>query len=48
MDRLEKIGLVLLALMLIPLLAATGPQGLSAVFGAVLMLGMVRYSGPRE
>jgi hypothetical protein len=44
----EKIGLVLLALMLIPLVVLTGPQGIGAVAGAVLLVGMVRVAGPRK
>jgi hypothetical protein len=48
MSLVEKIGLVLLALMLIPLIAATGPQGLGAVVGAVAMVGMIRVVGPRR
>lgn len=48
LGRAEKIGLVLLALMLIPLIAVVGPQGLSAVLGAALMIGMVRVAGPRD
>ncbi len=48
MEHIDKIGLVLLVLALIPLIAITGPQGLGAVLGATLMLGMVRSSGPRQ
>ncbi len=44
----EKIGLVLLALMLIPLVALTGPQSLGALVGAVFLVGMVRVAGPRQ
>ena len=44
----EKIGLVLLALMLIPLVALAGPQGLGALVGAVLLVGMVRVAGQRQ
>ena len=44
----EKIGLVLLALLLIPLVALSGPQGLGALVGAVFLVGMVRVAGPRE
>ncbi len=44
----EKIGLVLLALMLIPLIAVAGPQGLGALVGAVFLVGMVRVAGPRQ
>jgi hypothetical protein len=44
----EKIGLVLLALMLIPLVALAGPQGLGALVGAVFLVGMVRFVGQRQ
>ncbi len=48
LDRFEKIGLALLALMLIPLVVTVGPQGLGAVLGAALMIGMIRVAGPRD
>ncbi len=48
MEDIDKIGLVLLVLALIPLIAITEPHGLVAVLGATLMLGMVRSSGPRQ
>jgi hypothetical protein len=48
LGRTEKIGLVLLALMLIPLVALAGPQGLGALVGAVLLVGMVRVAGQRQ
>ena len=41
----DKIGIVLLALMLIPLIAVIGPQALGALAGAAMMLGMVRFTG---
>lgn len=48
LGRSEKIGLALLALMLIPLIAVVGPHGLGAVTGAVVLIGMVRLAGPRD
>ena len=39
------IGIVLLALMLIPLVAVIGPQALGALAGAGVMLGVVRLTG---
>jgi hypothetical protein len=44
----EKIGIVLLALMLIPLIAVIGPQALGALAGAAMMLGVVRLTGRKE
>ena len=44
----EKVGLVLLALMLIPLVALAGPEGIGALAGAVLMVGVMRVVGPRK
>ncbi|MDP9372988.1 MAG: hypothetical protein M3Q65_11175 [Chloroflexota bacterium] len=46
MELMDKIGVVLLGLMLIPLVAAVGPQGLGAVLGAVALVGMVQMAGP--
>lgn len=48
LGRGEKIGLVLLALMLIPLVITVGPHGLGAIAGAVLLIGMMRVAGPRR
>ena len=48
MELAEKIGLVLLALLLVMIVAGIGPQGLGAVLGAALMLGMIRVVGPRR
>ena len=48
MTVLEKVGIVLLALMLIPLIAITGPAGLGAVLGAVGMVYMMRVVVPRR
>ncbi len=44
----DKISLILLALMLIPLIAAVGPQALGALAGAAVMLGMVRVTGRKQ
>jgi DNA-binding protein Fis len=44
----DKISLILLALMLIPLIAAVGPQALGALAGAAVMLGMVRITGRKQ
>lgn len=41
----QMIGIVLLALMLIPLIAVIGPQALGALAGAGVMLGVVRMTG---
>ncbi len=41
----EKIGLLLLTLMLIPLVLAIGPPALGALAGAAAMIGMLRIVG---
>ena len=41
----QIVGIVLLALMLIPLIAVIGPQALGALAGAGVMLGVVRLTG---
>ena len=43
----EKVGLVLLAVMLLALIAVVGPPGLGAAVGAMAMVGMLRLAGPR-
>lgn len=43
----EKIGLILLALMLIPLVITIGPQALGALAGAAVMVGMMKLAGPK-
>lgn len=48
MGLFDKIGLVLLALMLIPLVAVIGPTALGAIGGAVLTVGMMRVLAPRR
>jgi len=40
----DKIGIILLALMLIPLIAVIGPQALGALAGAAMILGMARMT----
>lgn len=45
---IERIGLLLLALILIPLVIVIGPQALGALAGAALLIGMVRVVGPQE
>lgn len=42
------IGIVLLALILIPLIAVVGPQALGALAGAGVMLGVVRLTGRKQ
>ena len=44
----DKIGIILLALMLIPLIAVIGPQALGAIAGAAMMLGVVRLTGRKQ
>lgn len=44
----ERISLVLLVLMLIPMIVAVGPQGLGAVLGAFVVVGMTQFVGPKE
>lgn len=41
----QIVGIVLLALMLIPLIAVIGPQALGALAGAGVMLGVARMTG---
>lgn len=48
MELLDKLGLVLLALMLVPLVAVIGPTALGAIAGAVLTVGMMRVLAPRR
>ena len=48
MTRVDKVGIVLLALMLVALVAVVGPQALGAVAGAVIFIGMVRAVAPRR
>jgi len=43
----EKIGLILLTLMLIPLVLTIGPQALGALAGAAALTGMLRIVGLR-
>lgn len=43
----EKIGLILLTLMLIPLVITIGPQALGALAGAAVLVGMIRIAGPK-
>ena len=43
----EKIGLILLTLILIPLVITIGPQALGALAGAAVMIGMVRIAKPK-
>jgi hypothetical protein len=45
---LDKVGIVLLVLMLIPLIAVVGPQGLGALAGAAVMVGVLRVAGPKQ
>jgi hypothetical protein len=44
----EKVGLVLLMVMLLALIAVVGPPGLGAAVGAMAMVGMLRLAGPRS
>jgi hypothetical protein len=44
----QILGIVLLALMLIPLIAVIGPQALGALAGAGVMLGVVRVTGRKQ
>ena len=44
----DKLGIILLALMLIPLIVAVGPQALGALAGAAVMLGVVRLTGRKQ
>ena len=48
MELAEKISVVLLGLMLLPLIAVVGPQGLAAALGAAVVVGMAQLGGPRE
>ena len=48
MTRVDKVGVVLLALMLVALVAVVGPQALGALVGAVLFIGMVRVLAPKR
>lgn len=41
----EKIGLILLTVMLIPLVLTIGPQALGALAGAAVLIGMLRIVG---
>ena len=41
----QMVGVILLALMLIPLIAVIGPQALGALAGAGVMLGIARVTG---
>jgi hypothetical protein len=44
----QIVGIVLLALMLIPLIAVIGPQALGALAGAGVMLGVARMTGRNQ
>lgn len=44
----EKVGLVLLVLMLVALVAVIGPQGLGAIAGAGIFIGMIRVAAPKR
>lgn len=48
MTRVDKVGVALLALMLIPLVAVVGPQALGALAGAIVFIGMVRVLAPKR
>ena len=48
MTRVDKVGVVLLALMLVALVAVVGPQALGALAGAAVFIGMVRVFAPRR
>ncbi len=48
MGLAEKMSLVLLVLMLIPMIVAVGPQGLGAVIGAFVMVGMTQFVKSKE
>lgn len=48
MTRGDKVGVVLLTLMLVALVAVVGPQALGALIGAVLFIGMVRVLAPKR
>jgi len=43
----EKIGLILLILILIPLTITIGPRALGALAGAAALIGMMRIVGPK-
>ena len=44
----DKVGVILLVLMLIPLIAVVGPQGFGALAGAAVMVGVLRVAGPKK
>ena len=44
----NTMGILLLALMLIPLIAVIGPQAFGALAGAGVMLGVVRITGRKQ
>ena len=48
MTQVEKIGLVLLALMLVALVVVVGPQALGALAGAVIFICMTRMLAPKR
>jgi hypothetical protein len=48
MTQLDKIGLVLLAVMLVALVVVVGPQALGALAGAGICIAMVRVLAPRR
>ena len=48
MTQVDKVGVVLLALMLVALVAVVGPQALGALLGAALFIGMVRVLAPKR
>jgi hypothetical protein len=48
MTQVEKVGLVLLALMLVALVVVVGPQALGALAGAGICIAMVRVLAPRR
>jgi len=48
MERIDKVHVILLALVLIAVVAVTGPQSLGALMGAALFVDMVRVVRPRR
>ena len=48
MERIDKVHVILLALVLIAVVAVTGPQSLGALMGAALFVGMMRVVRPRR
>jgi hypothetical protein len=46
LGTLDRLGIVLLILMLVPLVAVAGPAALGALAGAVLGVGLLRFARP--